>query len=140
MRTPQNDAQTPARQQLINCLEQQEQQFAAATKLIADLQAAGESGVQGRLGQLQKQMAAIRTTGAAVQQATAQWEAAGQPRDAELSAALKQQEERLLTFLNTVEGLTSDFRTRKLRMEPQLDNDATRRSMHSAYQRSLRTG
>ena len=126
--------------ELMACLKRQEQRYAAATAVIAELQQRGESGLQTGLNALQKHLANIRASGNEVQVAAAAHEASGQPQSPVLRAALAGQESRLKTFLEKINSLQSDFEAMKQRLQPQLDIDVTRHSMHKAYQRSMRTG
>lgn len=130
----------PTEAYLMACLDHQEKHYSAATAVIADLRQKGESGLQNGLNLLQKHLANIRASGAEVHEAAVQHEATGLPKSALLMAALATQESRLKTFLETINGLQSDFEAMKQRLQPKLDSDVTRRSMHQAYQRSMRTG
>ncbi|MEQ9411441.1 MAG: hypothetical protein RIK87_27245 [Fuerstiella sp.] len=130
----------PAQAQLMACLATQETHYAAATELISRLQQSGGAGQQNELTELQRRLARIRSTGQEVQAATEAFYREGQPKSPLLDAALKNQEVKLLEFLNQIDQLQQDFRTIQERLQPQLDSEVTRRSMHQAYQRSMRTG
>ena len=130
----------PTEDDLMGCLTRQEKHYAAATALIAELKQQGESGLQSGLTSLQKHLANIRSSGGEVQIAATAHEATGLPKSALLSAALAGQEQRLKSFLDTINGLQSDFEAMKQRLQPKMDSDVTRRSMQQAYQRSMRTG
>jgi len=58
----------------------------------------------------------------------------------ELQAVLKMQESLLQKCLSRISAIESEFAARKKRLQPELDGTAQRRSMQSAYQRSLSTG
>lgn len=131
---------TAAQRILLDRLHDQQQNYAAAVALIESLQNPAAAGQQRDLAKLQQLLAAIRDSGLAVQQATAAWQAEGQPRNATLQTALKQQEVQMADFLQKIDSLQTVFQTMKDRLQPQLDHDVTRRSMHQAYQRSMRTG
>lgn len=131
---------TASQAALLHQLQQQERLYATAVDLIARLQRSGSTGQQSDLAKLQSQLTAIRDCGQDVQRATSAWVAEGQPRNPELQAALGRQEQNMLEFLQKVDSLQSEFRTMKERLQPQLDQEVTRRSMHQAYQRSMRTG
>ncbi len=58
----------------------------------------------------------------------------------ELQDELSRQEVLLKTCLERIAGLESDFVERKKRLQPELDENARRRSMQNAYQRALGKG
>ncbi len=125
---------------LMACLDQQEKHYSAATSVITELQRQGEDGLEKGLTALQKHLANIRTSGVQVQEAAAAHDASSQQKSALLLAALASQETRLKTFLERINGLQAEFETMKQRLQPKLDSEVTRRSMHQAYQRSMRAG
>lgn len=58
----------------------------------------------------------------------------------ELQEELSRQEQLLKHCLEQIGRLESDFTERRKRLKPELDETARRRSMQSAYRKSLKTG
>lgn len=56
-----------------------------------------------------------------------------------LRAELRRQEGELRTLLQKIDGIRGDFETARDGLIPELDGESRRRSMHTAYQQSLRT-
>ncbi len=58
----------------------------------------------------------------------------------ELREEIVRQEQLLKNCLQRIAQLETHFTERRRRLKPELDESARRRSMHSAYQQSLKTG
>lgn len=128
---------------LIESLQRQEERYTDAAAIIERLGAASSLSDPSRqkdLINLQNVLSAIRSAGKTVDDARIAYEADTHPKSPDLASALKQQETKLTTLLNRINDLVDTFSGSKDQIQSQLDSRAVRRSMHQAYQQSMKTG
>ena len=127
---------------LIRRLEIQEAKYQKATALIERLGTTGsvsDPNQQKDVLALQQSLSEIRTSAADVTAAVDAYMAAGNPRTIELNDALQRQESNLKSFLARINSMEQAFSGSHTKLQQQLDNRTTRRSMHQAYQQSMKT-
>jgi hypothetical protein len=132
-----------AQNNLIDHLKRQEAEYVVATALIRKMSALNDvSSDKARFGMvsLQQSLVRIRQLGENVAQATQTYEREGLARSAKLSVALDDQTKNLQVFLDEIDSVKEVFSGVRDRMLPQLDEEVTRRAMHQAYQRTMKTG
>ena len=134
--------QVDVQQRLGQLLQDQESRYSAAIELIDRMsQAETLADAAGRkdLIELQQHLANVRSLGASLAAATAEWEAAGKPRSMELNAMLDRQERVLSEFLSRMDKLQNLFGADREHLRHRLDQASSRKLLHAAYQKALKT-
>ena len=134
--------QAEVQQRLNQLLKEQEARYSAAIELIDRMsQAETLTDLSGRkdLIALQQHLANVRSLGASLAAAKTEWEAAGKPRTVELNAMLDRQENVLSEFLKRMDQLQNLFGADREHIKRRLDQASSHKSMHAAYQKTLKT-
>lgn len=129
-------------QGLMACIEDQSIVFDGAVQLIERLEKAAnrrELGDADSVAQLQKSLLHVVSAQQKVSTAYALFRATKNDPSTMLRSALSRHESKLKTLVERINALQDIFETIRNDMSPLLDNDIRRRSMHSAYQKSLKT-
>ncbi|MEO2030576.1 MAG: hypothetical protein ABGZ35_00680 [Planctomycetaceae bacterium] len=130
-------------QQLVDTLRAQGQQYETLLTLLETLNSSAnvnETHSQAVLNSIQHQLSNLETTRdtlSALQRRVGDVVTKSSPA---LQKELSRQERMLQSCLSRISDLESHFVDRRKRLQPELDESAKRRSMHTAYQRSLNTG
>ncbi len=138
-----NNKLSAAQANLIDHLKRQEAEYVVATGVIhkmGKLKDISSDRARSGMVALQQSLGRIRHLGDNVARATQSYEQEGLPKSPELSAALDHQTENLQEFLRQIDDVKDVFTEVRDGMLPQLDGDVTRRAMHQAYQRTMKTG
>ena len=129
-------------QGLMACIQDQSTVFDGAVQLIERLEKAAnkrELGDPDSVAQLQKSLNQVVSAQQKVSTAYALFKAAKKDPSSILRGSLARHETKLKTLVERINALQDIFETIRNDMSPLLDNDIRRRSMHSAYQKSLKT-
>lgn len=116
--------------------------FEAAVSLIERLEAAAhrrEAGSLESVGLLRQSLDQVIAAQQKVAAARERFAAAGLALTSELRTALGQHEELLRTLISRIDRLQHVFEDLRSELTPRLDAETRRRSMHAAYQQSLKT-
>ena len=130
-------------QQLIQLLKDQESRYTAAIELIDRLSQASslsDSTSRSEVMNLQRHLASVRTLGTQLATATSEWESRGKPRSSALAEMLNRQEKVLSNFLGRMEEVQKVFGADRDQLKIRLDQSSSHKSMHAAYQKTLKTG
>ena len=122
-----------AEQSLLACIQEQSTVFNGAVQLIERLEKAAnrsELGDPDSIAQLQKSLDRV---------VYARFTSLKISASPTLRSSLARHEEQLRTLVGRINSLQDVFETIRNNMSPELDTDIRRRSMHSAYQKSLKT-
>ena len=131
-----------AEKELSACIQEQSIVFDGAVQLIEKLEKAVDRGKLGdpdSVAQLQKSLDQVVSAQKKVSTAHALFSALKTRPSSILLSSLARHEENLKALVGRINSLQDIFETIRDEMSPQLDNDIRRRSMHSAYQKSLKT-
>ena len=129
--------------QLVDTLRTQGQQYENLLTLLETLNSAAnvhETHSQAVLNSIQHQLSNLETTRdtlATLQKRVGEGVTKSAPA---LQTELSRQERMLRSCLDRISDLETHFVDRRKRLQPELDESARRRSMQTAYQRSLNTG
>jgi uncharacterized membrane-anchored protein len=135
-------AGSSAEQSLLSCVQDQSTVFDAAVGLIEQLEISAVQrnlGDPASVGQLQKTLERIVSAQEKVASAHRQFIAQKMPPSMTLRNSLSRHEETLTRLVARINSLQHVFETIRDNLSPELDTDIRRRSMHSAYQKSLKT-
>ncbi len=141
MNTPTSQMLSPE-QILLDCVEGQSTVFADAVRLIERLEHAAnrrELGEPESVSQLQRSLNNVVSAQQRVSTAYTGFAALKISPSVMLKDSLASHEQQLKTLVGRINSLQSVFQKMRDDMSPQLDIDTRRKSMHSAYQKSLRT-
>ncbi len=131
-----------AEQSLLACIQEQSTVFNGAVQLIERLEKAAnrsELGDPDSIAQLQKSLDRVVSSQQKVSTAYARFTSLKISASPTLRSSLARHEEQLRTLVGRINSLQGVFETIRNNMSPELDTDIRRRSMHSAYQKSLKT-
>ncbi len=135
-------SESSAEKELSACIQEQSIVFDGAVHLIERLENAANRRALGdpdSVAQLQKSLEQVVSAQKKVSTAYALFSALTKSPSSTLRGALARHEQKLKTLVDRINSLQDAFETIRNEMSPQLDNDIRRRSMHSAYQKSLKT-
>lgn len=141
MNTPTKQVLT-SEQRLLACVQEQSTVFVDAVQLIERLEKAAnrrELGEPDSVSQLQRTLKHVVSAQQKVSTAYAGFSSLKLTPSATLKDSLARHEQQLKTLLGRINSLQSIFEKIRDDMSPQLDIDTRRKSMHSAYQKSLKT-
>ena len=127
---------------LLDCVQDQSTVFADAVRLIERLEQAAnrrELGEPDSVSQLQRSLNHVVSAQQKVSTAYTGFTALKLTPSALLKDSLARHEQQLKTLVGRINSLQSIFEKMRDGMSPQLDIDTRRKSMHSAYQKSLKT-
>lgn len=136
------NSEASAEKGLSTCMQEQSIVFDGAVQLIERLEKAAnrrELGDPDSVAQLQKSLDQVVSAQKKVSAAYALFSALKTSPSSTLRSALARHELKLKTLVDRINSLQEVFEAVRNEMSPQLDNDIRRRSMHSAYQKSLKT-
>ena len=136
------NSELTAERGLSACIQEQSIVFDGAVQLIERLEKAAsrrEPGDPDSVALLQKSLDQVITAQKKVSAAYALFSALRTSPSSTLRSALARHEQKLKTLVDRINSLQEIFETIRKEMSPQIDNDLRRRSMHSAYQKSLKT-
>ena len=136
------NSESSAEDGLSACIQEQSIVFEGAVQLIERLEKAAsrrEPGDPDSVVQLQKSLDHVVSAQKKVSAAYALFSALKTSPSSTLRSALARHEQKLKTLVDRISSLQHVFETIRNELSPQLDNDIRRRSMHSAYQKSLKT-
>lgn len=149
MHTPTNqnqmtglNSESSAEHELSACIQEQSVVFDGAVYLIERLENSAnrrELGDPDSVAQLQKSLVQVVSAQKKVSTAYALFSGLTKSPSSTLRSTLARHEQKLKTLVDRINSLQDVFETIRNEMSPQLDNDIRRRSMHSAYQKSLKT-
>ena len=134
--------ESTAEQTLLTCIQEQSFVFDGAVQLIERLENAAnrrELGDPDSVSQLQKSLDRVVSAQQKVSTAYAHFSLLKTRPSSVLQGSLARHEEQLRTLVDRINSLQDVFETIRNDISPQLDTDIRRRSMHSAYQKSLKT-
>lgn len=125
---------------LLDALADQEQIFRGVTGFLKD---SGEESTRGatdatQIAELQQWLQRVTVAQGRVSTARARFEQSGAALSASGRHTLKQREQTLQQFSELLNTLLSQLSEVRGQLLPELDSEVRRRSMQSAYQRSLR--
>ena len=135
-------AEPSAEQSLLACIREQSTVFTAAVVLIEQLETAATTrnlGDPDSVVQLQQTLERIVTAQQKVAKAHERFIALKITTSTALRNALAQHEDTLKKLVTRIDSLQHVFETIRNKLSPELDADIRRRSMHSAYQKSLKS-
>ena len=127
---------------LLDCVQEQSTVFADAVRLIERLEQAAnrrELGEPDSVSQLQRSLNNVVSAQQKVSTAYTGFTALKLTPSAILKQSLARHEQQLRTLVGRINTLQGIFQKMRDDMSPQLDIDTRRKSMHSAYQKSLKT-
>lgn len=127
---------------LLDCVKEQSNVFADAVQLIERLETAAlrrELGEPDSVSQLQRSLNHVVSAQQKVSTAYAGFSSLKLTPSPMLKDSLARHEQQLKTLVERINSLQSIFEKMRDDMSPQLDIDTRRKSMHSAYQKSLKT-
>jgi hypothetical protein len=127
---------------LLSCIQEQSTVFDGAVQLIERLERAAnrrELGAPDSVAQLQKSLDQVVSAQKKVSTAYTLFSALKTSASSTLRTSIAHHEAKLKTLVDRINSLQAVFETIRNDMSPQLDTDIRRRSMHSAYQKSLKT-
>lgn len=130
-------------QLLVDTLRTQGQQYSDLMALLETLNTEAnvhETHSQAVLNSIQHQLGNLTTTGNRLTHLQTRLGSDVTKSSPELQSELKHQENLMQNCLERIASLETHFVERRKRLKPELDESARRRSMQSAYQRSLKTG
>lgn len=127
---------------LLNCVQEQSTVFSSAVELIEKLEQAANRRALGdpeSVSQLQRSLNQVVAAQQKVSTAYSRFSAMKVTPSVILKDSLARHEMQLKSLLARITSLQNIFETIRDNMCPELDTDMRRRSMHSAYQKSLKT-
>jgi len=136
------DKESSVEQTLLACIQEQSIVFDGAVQLIERLEKAAnrrELGDPDSVAQLQKSLDRVVSSQQKVSTAYARFSLLKTSPSSTLQHSLARHEKQLRTLVGRINSLQDVFETIRNDISPQLDTDIRRRSMHSAYQKSLKT-
>ena len=141
-RPPGSPEEPPAELVLRNCIEEQSSVFDNAVQLIETLENAASrrhGGDPESVSQLQRTLERVVTAQQKVSKAHARFTALKVTSSAALKSSLTRHEETLKKLVSRINSLQHVFESIRNELSPELDSDLKRRSMHAAYQKSLKS-
>ena len=141
-RPPGSPAEPSAELVLRNCIEEQSSVFDNAVLLIETLENAASRrhpGDSDSVSQLQRTLERVVTAQQKVSKAHARFTGLKITASDTLRSSLTRHEETLRKLVTRINSLQHVFETIRNELSPELDSDIKRRSMHSAYQKSLKS-
>jgi hypothetical protein len=141
MNTPTSQVAS-AEQILLDCVQEQSIVFADAVLLIEQLEKAAhrrELGEPDSVSQLQRSLNHVVSAQQKISTAYAGFSSLKLNPSPILKDSLARHEQQLKALLGRINALQSIFEKMRDDMSPQLDIDTRRKSMHSAYQKSLKS-
>ncbi len=129
-------------QTLLKCVQDQSTVFADAVRLIERLEQAAnrrELGEPDSVSQLQRSLNHVVSAQQKVSTAYAGFSSLKLTPSAMLKDSLARHQHQLQTLVERISSLQSIFERVRDELSPQLDIETRRKSMHSAYQKSLKT-
>ncbi len=129
--------------QLVETLRTQGDQYQNLLTLLESLNTSAgvhDTHSQAVLNSVQHQLSQLQTTGDRLSQLKKQTGEGIASSSPHLQSELTRQEQMLRSCLTRIAELETHFTDRRKRLQPELDESARRRSMQTAYQRSLKTG
>jgi hypothetical protein len=142
MASQMNSAASPEEQQLLQAFQQQQLVFEQATQFLNTVsgQVAAESPLTSAvMGDLQRWLERIGVVQQAASRARQAFECSGRSLTAAGRAEVAAREQTLRNFQALVDRVLQQLQNCRTELVPHLDSDVRRRSMHSAYQASLKT-
>jgi hypothetical protein len=133
---------SPSEQTLMNCVQEQSTVFADAVQLIERLEKAAlrrELGDPDSVSQLQQSLNQVVSAQQKVSTAYAAFSSLRLSPSTLLKDSLARHEQLLKILVDRIYALQSIFETLRDNISPQLDIETRRKSMHTAYQKSLKT-
>ncbi len=127
---------------LLTCIQEQSTVFESAVQLIEKLERAArrrELGDPDLVAQLQKSLDRVVAAQQKVASAHAEFKTLKSTPSATLANALARHEQQLRTLIDRTDSLQEVFKSVRNDISSQLDTDTRRRTMQTAYQKSLRT-
>lgn len=127
---------------LLTCVQEQSTVFSSAVELIEKLEHAANRRTLGdpdSVSQLQRSLNQVVSAQQKVSTAYSGFLAMKITPSVILKGSLGRHEQQLKALLARITSLQNIFETIRDNMCPELDQDTRRRSMHSAYQKSLKT-
>ncbi len=136
------DQVSASEQNLLDCVQEQSTVFADAVQLIERLEKAAhrrELGEPDSVSQLQRSLSQVVSAQQKVSTAHIGFSSSKQTPSTTLKVSLARHEQQLNTLVGRINSLKRIFENMRDDMSPQLDINTRRKSMHSAYQKSLKT-
>ncbi len=127
---------------LRNCIEEQSSVFDNAVLLIETLENAASRrhpGDPDSISQLQRTLERVVTAQQKVSQAQARFTGLKITASVALRSSLTRHEDTLRRLVTRINSLQHVFESVRNELSPEIDSDIKRRSMHSAYQKSLKS-
>lgn len=131
-----------AEQALQHCIEEQSSVFDNAVQFLESLEKVASHQHHGdpdSVAKLQRTLERVVTAQQKMSQAHARFTGLQVTASAALRSSLKRHEETLRTLVTRINSLLDMFKTIRNELSPEMDSDIKRRSMHSAYQKSLKS-
>jgi hypothetical protein len=141
-RPPDSSASSSAEKSLLDCILEQGAVFNAAVVLLEKLETDANRrhlGDPDSVAQLQKTLERVVTAQQNAAKAYEKFSASKVGPSSTVRNSLARHEETLKRLVARIDSLQHIFETLRNDMSPELDTDVRRRSMHSAYQKSLKT-
>lgn len=129
-------------ERLLTCIQEQSSVFEGAVQFIETLEQAAqrrELGDPELVARLQKNLNRIVSAQQKVASAHSDFKSHQILPSTTLKAALARHEDRLRTLIQRTDALQELFKSARNDMSSQLDNDTRRRTMQTAYQKTLKT-
>lgn len=137
-----SNSESSSEKRLSTCIEEQSIVFDGAVLLIERLEKAAnrrELGDPDSVVQLQKSLEQVVLAQNKVSTAYAQFSSLKSSASTSLRSGLARHEQKLKTLLDRINALQNIFETVRNEMSPKVENDILRRSMQTAYQKSLKS-
>ena len=134
--------ETSPEHQLLACIQEQSTVFESAVQLIETLERAAhrrELGDPDLVAQLQRSLDRIVSAQQKVSSSHTEFLTLQTRPSATLKTTMAGHEERLRTLIRRIDALQDVFKSVRHDISSQLDTDIRRRTMQSAYQKSLRS-
>ncbi|MCA9063973.1 MAG: hypothetical protein KDA96_12970 [Planctomycetaceae bacterium] len=127
---------------LRQALERQEHAFRDAVAVMSKLKDDMNSSdvhATGLIDRLQQTLAQVISAQSGVQEAQQRFQLSGQQVSTELRTVLKEQEQTLRQMLTCIQETQVQLEAARNVLIPGIERESRRRSMHAAYQQSMRT-
>lgn len=137
-----SSSSSSAEQKLLDCIQEQGAVFNAAVVLLEKLETDANRrhlGDPDSVAQLQKTLERVVTAQQNAAKAYGMFSASNVGSSLTVRNSLVRHEETLKRLVARINSLQHIFESLRNNLAPELDTDVRRRSMHSAYQKSLKT-
>jgi hypothetical protein len=143
MKYPVTERTTPEENSFLEALRQQEVVFESASAFLHELLPASPSASpldSTAMGDLQRWLSRIAAAQQSANEARLAFGQTSTPLSDAARRELSEREQMLRKFQLTVDQVLEQLQSSRSELVPHLDTEVRRRSMHSAYKASLKTG